>query len=515
MICKITIKDGEYFWGGPTCRGATMPITAGCDYDRDFRRAAPNQFTSLLLSSKGRYVWADGTFHMWVEGDLLFLEGDGFEVVEAGKTLRDAYVGAMKAHFPFENKTLPREFFKTAQYNTWMEFPYNPTQAGILGYAHDIIDNGFEPGIFMIDEGWQSYYGRWRFDAERFPDPKGMVDALHRLGFIVMLWVTPFVTPDGEHFAKSTMKEFNDYSKCQYVRTKTGDVALFKWWNGFSAALDFTKEWDCEFLDSKLQFLMDEYGVDGFKFDGGSYHLYHPENIVNGQAPDGYDAIELNRAWNEFGTRYRFHEFKDTFNGGGKAVIQRLSDRAHSWTNGGIDALIPSTLLQGLMGYPYVCPDMIGGGSWIYNFGDAEVDGELFVRMAQISALLPMMQFSWAPWRVLSDSHLDAVKSAARLHSEMADEIIAYVDRARRDGEPIIRSLEYNFPEGGYATVNDQFMLGTDILVCPVTTKETYRRDVVFPVGVWQDTDGNNYEGPATVCLDSPVEKLLWFRKIK
>ena len=51
-------------------------------------------------------------------------------------------------------KTLPREFFKTAQFNTWVEFTYNPTQEGVLKYAHSIIDNGFDPCILIIDKGW-------------------------------------------------------------------------------------------------------------------------------------------------------------------------------------------------------------------------------------------------------------------------------------------------------------------------------------------------------------------------
>ena len=44
---------------------------------------------------------------------------------------------------------------------------------------------------------------------------------------------------------------------------------------------------------------------------------------------------------------------------------------------------------------------MIGGGEWT-SFQDSSImDEELIVRSAQVSALMPMMQFSVAPWRVL------------------------------------------------------------------------------------------------------------------
>ena len=57
-------------------------------------------------------------------------------------------------------------------------------------------------------------------------------------------------------------------------------------------------------------------------------------------------------------------------------------------------------------------------------------------------------------------------------------------------------------------------MLGEDILVAPVVTKGTFERRVVFPAGRWQDADGNQYEGGTSVVLASPLDKLLWFRRV-
>ncbi len=517
MLKKIPFLDGEHFWGGPTCYGTSMPIHAQSDYRMDLRRAMPNQCTTLFLSDKGRSVWSPDPFLVFVEDGCLCLEGTEFEVDEEGTCLRDAYLRAMRAHFPFEKKPLPREFFRTAQYNTWMEFDYTPTEEGVLRYAERIVSEGFEPGILMIDEGWQKHYGNWDFDGVKFPHPKEMVEKLHEMGFKVMLWVVPYVTPDGEDYVKSVIKTCNPaHFSEQFLRNKAGDVALFRWWNGVSAQLDFRKECDREFLDRQLRHLMEEYGVDGFKFDGGSYHLYHPAVAVNGEVAEDHDPAALNLAWNEFGTKYAYHEFKDTYNGGGRATIQRLCDRSHEWAPHGIDTILPSALLQGLMGYPYICPDMIGGGSWIYNYYDGfTVDEELFIRMAQASALFPMMQFSWAPWRALSKESFQTVLEAARLHGRMAEEIISLIDAAMETGEPVLRSLEYADPHQGYATVSDEFLLGEDILVCPVVTKGTFEKEIVFPEGKWQAEDGTVYEGRTAQRLKTPLDRLLWFRRVK
>ncbi len=97
----------------------------------------------------------------------------------------------------------------------------------------------------------------------------------------------------------------------------------------------------------------------------------------------------------------------------------------------------------------------------------------------------------------------------------LTDEIIQLVADAEKTGEPVLRCLEYNDPNKGYALINDEFMLGRDILVCPVITKGTRKKAITFPEGVWRDEDGNTYNGSSVIELDTPLEKLLWFRRVK
>ena len=82
--------------------------------------------------------------------------------------------------------------------------------------------------------------------------------------------------------------------------------------------------------------------------------------------------------------------------------MHRLSDKEHSWGNTGLAALIPNAIIQSLTGHPFLCPDMIGGGEYHNFYGQKVLDHELMVRWAQIACLMPVMQFSVAPWRILS-----------------------------------------------------------------------------------------------------------------
>ena len=120
---EIFIRENEFWWGGSIDDGTLMPFSQKTQgYSRDFRKNAPNQTMPLYLSSQGRYVWSDQPFAVSVDSGKMTLVGDEIELVEAGSTLRDAYLAASKAHFPFTGKVPPLEFFSTAQYNTWMEF---------------------------------------------------------------------------------------------------------------------------------------------------------------------------------------------------------------------------------------------------------------------------------------------------------------------------------------------------------------------------------------------------------
>lgn len=515
MKKKIKMLKGECWWGGAVTDSHSFPITETSEFKSGLLDGEGNQSMPLFISSRGRVIWSEDVFELTASAGVITVSGTDVVLSSEGATLRDAYLGAMRKHFPFSGGSLPRKFFETAQYNTWMEFTYNPTQESVLAYAHSVVDNGYTPGIIIIDEGWHTRYGLWEFDFAKFPDPKGMIDELHSLGFIVMLWVVPFVTLDGLGFITTERVANKEGKKLPFLMTDDGEVAVVRWWNGYSAILNLCIPEGREYLDQKLGALVDEYGVDGFKFDGGNLTHYNNASLCNGKQTK-YTPAELNISWCLYGERYTFHEYKDTFKGGGRTVIQRIRDRDHSWGGEGLATLIPFALAQGLMGYPFICPDMIGGGQWSLNLiPDFRCDEELFVRMAQCSVFFPMMQFSWAPWRMLSQESRKLCLEAAKLHTEIAPYIISQVEKCAKDGEPIVRSMEYSYPGKGYEKINDQFLLGDDYLVCPVVVKGAVTRKAILPEGKWEYVDGTVYTGDTTVTVDAPIEVLPYFKRVK
>ena len=78
------------------------------------------------------------------------------------------------------------------------------------------------------------------------------------------------------------------------------------------------------------------------------------------------------------------------------------------------------------------------------------------------------------------------------------------------DGVPTMRPLWYEFPaDAACYDVDDQFLLGPDILVAPVTQQGATSRSVVFPAGatwasVWNASD--TVVGGVTVVVLAPLE---------
>lgn len=505
----IPFDKDECWWGGVVAYGSQMPYLKPVkEFDLSLQNYN-NQVVPLFVSNKGRYIWSEQPFRFEVADNSLKLISDyeQISVQQEGATLKDAYLAASKKYFP-PTGTLPDElFFTMPQYNTWIELMYNQNQEDIMTYAQSIIDNGFPKGVLMIDDNWQKYYGNFDFRPEKFSDPKGMINKLHAMGFKVMLWICPFVSADSQEYRELMGKGY-------LIKRKGSNApAVINWWNGQSACYDLTNPDAFNHYVGILKKMQQEYGVDGFKLDAGDNSFYNPKYI------DSYkkDATSVDHtlAWARIGLQFPFNEYRAGWRMGGQPLVQRLGDKNYSY--GALQSLIPEMIAAGLLGYAYACPDMIGGGQFssFLNLEVKDFDQNLIVRSAQVHALMPMMQFSVAPWRVLSKENMEIVRDMAQLHQQFGDYIINYARESSKTGEPIVRHMEYSFPNQGFEQCKDQFMLGDKYMIAPVITKEN-TRTIKLPKGSkWKDDKGKSYKGGQTITMDIPLDRLVYFEKMK
>jgi alpha-glucosidase (family GH31 glycosyl hydrolase) len=498
---SLKVDGNTFWWSGIINDGYKMPLTKL--YQADLNSNYGNQAQPLLLSSQGEVIWSELPFAIDFRESQLTVERKSvpFHYHKAGKSLKEAYRFASREYFPPTGKMPDTLLFTSPQYNTWIELMYDQNQRDIMTYARNILSFGFPPGVLMIDDNWQEDYGKWDFHPGRFSHPGQMIDSLHTLGFKVMLWICPFVSPDCDVYRDLMSKKY-------LVTDDTGEPAMVRWWNGASALLDLTNPEATDWFKSQLNHLESEYGVDGFKFDAGDFEFY--ENVNSFKA----DALpnEHSELYGKIGLDYPLNEYRAIWKMGGQPLAQRLRDKDHGFE--ALQLLIPNMLTAGLMGYYFSCPDMIGGGEFTSFLNKEQLDQESIVRSAQCHALMPMMQFSVAPWRVLDQQHLEAVKNAVKIRDKFKGDILTLAVTASRTGEPMMTSLEFNYPHQGYAFIIDQFLMGDRVLVAPVLSKGATSRQVIIPQGKWKSFKGETIKGPKTIKVPVQLSDLPYFEKI-
>eukprot|EP00793_Prasinoderma_coloniale_P001901 PRCOL_00007264-RA len=170
------------------------------------------------------------------------------------------------------------------------------------------------------------------------------------------------------------------------------------------------------------------------------------------------------------------------------SILTRMGDRFSTWgTGNGLRSTIPTLLTSGVLGYPFVLPDIVGGNAY---FGSSP-DAELLVRWAQASALMPTVQFSIAPWdydgRGGGDDRItgitrDALATRAQLASRLRELAASACDAL----VPIARPMWWLAPRDPNTwPIADQFAIGDDVVVAPVVTKGGRQRDIYLPEGDW------------------------------
>ena len=507
----LELSADENWWGLGGGWGRAMPFTATSGFAADIRvGSSGHPCASFLVSDKGRYIWCDDPVGLTVTNGTMRICSDRgkIELKDGFGDLRGAYLAAAKVHFPASGKAPDPLFFSVPQLNTWVELTYNQNQGDILAYAKAMQSNGVKPGVIMIDDTWQYAYGTWEFDPRRFADPKAMCDALHADGYKVLLWTCPFVSMDSPGY--------RELADCDGLKGKGGLVMNEKgvpypvqWWNGYSAMLDMTHPEGRAWFGRQLDRLQRDFGIDGFKLDGGGIPHYAAPDMVahDASAAPAYQS----RAYGEFALKYPMSECRALFRLGGQPIVTRLTDKGHNWKE--LNRCVTDLLAVGICGYPFVCPDMIGD-SWI-AFDPVRAphpfDEELFVRSAQVHALSPMMQFSASPWRLLSATGQAAVRKAVATRQRFAAQFVKLAEESGRTGEPMMRYMEYQFPARGYAAVKDQFMMGDFLLVAPQLVKGAATRKVEIPDGKWIADDGAEIVGPKTVTVETPLDRLPHF----
>jgi alpha-glucosidase len=195
----------------------------------------------------------------------------------------------------------------------------------------------------------------------------------------------------------------------------------------------------------------------------------------------------------------------------GSPGIQRyaanwLGDNQSRWDH--LWLSMPMAMGFGLSGQPFVGAD-IGGFQGHSN-------AELFLRWMQYGTLTPFCrnhseignvdQYAWS-W---GDAVLDLVRDALELRYRLLPYLYAAFVRAHETGAPVQRPLVFAHQDDPIARdVDDEYLLGPDLLVAPVVTAGATARQVYLPAGEWFDWHtGERMEGSRYALAQTPMDRI-------
>jgi alpha-glucosidase len=149
--------------------------------------------------------------------------------------------------------------------------------------------------------------------------------------------------------------------------------------------------------------------------------------------------------------------------------------------------------------------------------------GELYSRWLQAAALTPFLRAhsennlpDKEPWEYGLD-----FEKINRASIELRYQLLPYLYTLFREheqtGKPVMRPLWFEYPQDSKNyLIDDQYLVGHDLLVAPVVKENQRTRSIYFPMGDnWRDwTTGKFYKGGTTVEVEAPLEKLPVFVRV-
>ena len=370
-----------------------------------------------------------------------------------------------------------------------------------------------------LDIDYMDQYKVFTVNKKRFPDLSGLVSDLKKQGVKVVAIVDPGIKVEANYVVFGEGKK-----KGYFALTPAGKLYHNVVWPGPAVYPSFFKKAVRTWWGNNLRFLL-ERGIAGIWNDMNEPATFAgaiPDNIVFPGDQKDYTHDEAHNIYGHYMAKATYESIKD-FDGRRPFVITRAcfagsqkfstvwtGDNHSLWAH--LQMSIPQVCNLGLSGLAF-CGVDIGG------FG-GDVTKELLIRWVQAACFFPLFRNHSAvgtrrqePWTFDRETVL-----IYRRYVKMRYRFIPYLYdlffRHQIDGSPVIRPLVYHYPDDIETyNINDQYMVGANLLVAPLVAMGQRKRIVYLPKGVWYE-----YRTQKTYCagyhlFDCPLDCLLVFVK--
>jgi alpha-D-xyloside xylohydrolase len=448
----------------------------------------------------------------------------------AGRDMADVIAG-------YRELTGPAVLLPRWAYGFWQSRQRYTTQDELLGVLreyrrrHIPIDNMVQDWFYWREDQWGSH----EFDPARFPDPRAMVDEVHRQHAHIMISVWPKFYPTTANYREL------DAAGALYhrqIEMRTRD------WVGPGYMSTFYDPYSQRARDIFWRQIQEHLGVLGF--DAWWMDATEPDMESNisigerilrmgptalGPAAEFFNSYVLMQSRAMFEGQRRmdpnrrvFILTRSTFGG-----LQRYGsaswsgDVAARWDD--LREQIAAGVNLSLSGLPNWTHD-IGGFAVEDRYTKEEPDHlaewrELNLRWFQFGAFSPLFRSHGEyPYREIFNLAPDGsdVQNALIWCDRLRYRLLPYIYTLAGDtyhrGGTIMRALVMDFPnDPKVRRVGEEYLFGPALLVAPVTRFGARTWDVYLPAGTrWYDFyTGRAYDGGQTVAADAPLARVPLF----
>ena len=478
------------------------------------------------------YVSIPFFYHHTKDGHMSgsFVDNGYRGAYDFGDEIRVRFDGGQWTEYVFAGPRMP----DILEAYTWLTGRAAPPPLWALGYhqcrwfdySQDAVEelaarhreHGLPCDALWLDIEYMDGYRVFTWNTERFPDAPAMLRRLDARGFKVITIIDPGVKhePGYAVFDQAVERDV-------LCRTEGGDIYIGEVWPGDTAFPDFATE-EARHWWGELNAAHVQSGLAGIWNDMN-------EPATGAIAPERMRFDHGRASHERFHNQYALLMAMGTVEGlkqampdrrtfvlsrAGFAGIQRyaanwMGDNQARWDH--LAVSIPMANGFGVSGQPFVGAD-IGGFQ-----GDS--NGELFVRWMQYGALTPFCrnhsmignvdQYAWA-W---GGAVLDLARAALQLRYRLLPYLYAAFMRATETGEPVQRPLVFDHQDDNVVRdVDDEYLLGRDLLVAPVTEPGTTARQVYLPRGEWYDWHtGERHDGGRWIVAPTPMDRIPIFAR--
>jgi alpha-glucosidase len=374
--------------------------------------------------------------------------------------------------------------------------------------------------VLYLDIDYMKDYKVFTVDSDKFNDFKGMIKELREMGYKVVVIVDPGVKVEEGYNVYEEGKE-----KGYYVLKPDGDVYVGEVWPGEAVFPDFLREKVRKWWGELHKDFIED-GVEGIWNDMNEPSDFTTETKTipvdcvhftdDGEAKKHTEIHNIYGTLEAIGTYEGLRKLQSNkrpflltraaFAGCQRYAALWTGDNSSIWEH--LEMSMPMFMNLGLSGYTFIGAD-VGGFA-----GDS--NGELLARWTQLGAFTPLFRNHSAKGTINQEPWCfgEEIKEIVKKYTELRYEFITYLYNLMRhssqNGEPVIRPLFYHYQQDENThNINDQFLFGENIMVCPIVRPKTDRRMIYIPKGEWYDYwTGEKVEGGQYIIKEAPIDLL-------